>query len=319
MTGTLDEGFSRLGAWFRCDIIDYFEDIANISAAKSINPYVVALLSFVTLFLAVLFWNQNTNAMSFIGATFGFVLVLVFLGMILLFGNIARDLPSSAIVAWLSCVGFFVLVLLIIAGFLTNHIQVVTLPLFVILLALSAYITVVIVVPCMIAYGKRWMYNNLFKTEAGTIAAILNGGSVHFDRFSHRSEVLVFGHTHKPDILMVRDYLVANQKGEDEKKWTWSVRNIKAALRRQPEESEIIPPVYFINTGSWVSDPAQETSGQCCEGIDTFVYIDSLGVSLMKWYGKGMIGCLSHISTGTLNREKQKLQDTLKDIRKTTD
>ncbi|MDP2816664.1 MAG: metallophosphoesterase [Rectinemataceae bacterium] len=270
--GTLDEGFSRLGADFRCDIIDYFEDIANISAAKSINPYLIGVMLLVTIFLSVIFFANLRNVLSAIGFFFGAVLVLGFLGMAVLFGKVAADLPSSKNIARGS-VGLFCLMVIIFAlYYIANLLSDLLIWLFLALLAVSVYLTVVIVVPCIIAYGKRGVYNHLLATKGDTIEDILKGGSFHFNRFSHYSDVLIFGHTHKPDICHIPSFMERE-----------NIAN-RTSL------------VWILNTGSWVRDPVPEKTGQDPEEVDTFVYIDSKGVSLMSWKDEtGDAVCLYHI------------------------
>jgi len=272
VTATLDEGFGRIGLGFRCDIIDYFEDIANISAAKAINPYVVGIMFLLTIWLAVLILNPHQALMATIGEFFEIAIGLGFLGMILLFGIKEPHLPSSGGIAKWSGLALTALLIISIGCYLTGRITDLALWFFLLLLALSAYITVVIVVPCIIAYGKRGIYNHVLATRAASIEDILKGGTFHFSRFSHCSDVLIFGHTHKPDICNVPLFI------EREK------ISIQTSL------------VWILNTGSWVRDPDPEKTGQGPDDVDTFVYIDSKGVSLMAWKDEtGEAACLCYI------------------------
>ena len=238
-----------------------------------------------------------------------------------LFGFSQSKLPSSKSLA----VGSFLLACLLLSLVLLQPsppwLSWIYIALFWVLLGISLYITIVVAIPCVIAVGKRKIYDNLFATRAKCIKELIDDGSFNFERFSLQSEVFVFGHTHKTDILSVNDYLTGIPQ-ENDKKWIKSVQKIKKVLRKKPEGIKITPPVYLLNTGSWVNDPDPEKSQQRPEDVDTFVCIDSRGVSLMKWYDKEeprYIGCLCHISTDMIRQEKVKLQQTLDHIRKITE
>lgn len=271
VTATLDEGFGRIGLNFRCDIIDYFEDIANISAAKCISPYLAGIMLVLSVWLAILSMNPAQPLIPVIGRAFGIALGLGLLGMVVLFGFIASHLPSSSgIVKWCGA-GLALLVIAYLFGYFKHGTAGIDAALFWVLLALSIYITFAVIVPCIIAYGKRRAYN-LFATKAATIEEILNGGSFSFSRFSHNSDVLIFGHTHKPDICHVPSFVKR--------------KNITSRTSL----------VWILNSGSWVRDPEPEKTGQGPDDVDTFIHIDSNGMALMTWKDEtGEAACLCYI------------------------
>jgi len=271
VTATLDEGFGRIGLDFRCDIIDFFEDIATISAAKCISPCLAGIMLLLSIWLAILAMNPAQPFVPVIGGAFGIAIGLGLLGMVVLFGSVASHLPSSAgIVKW--CGGGLALIIIAaLAAYFRNTMAGLEAAFFWVLLAISVYLTVAVIVPRIIAYGKRKVYN-LFAARAATIIKILMGGSFRFSRFSHNSDVLIFGHTHKPDICHVPSFI------------------------RRENSSDSTSLVWILNTGSWVRDPNPEKTGQRPDDVDTFVYIDNEGVSLMAWKDEtGDAACLCHI------------------------
>jgi predicted phosphodiesterase len=290
ITATLDEGLSKVGAGIRCDIIDYFEDIANISAARSVGFVHLSIMFFLTLFLAILFWFNQKDLMATIGGFFGAGLICVLVGMMYIFRKKAPDLPSSCSIFW-GCAGaVVVLILFFLLYCLTNLIPDYPLWLFLALFAISLYITIALDVPCIVAHGKRWVYNTFLKTGNKSIEEIVNEGTFNFKRFSHKSDVLVFGHTHKPDVCFVPSL---GKKGTGEPPLPTSL-------------------LWILNTGCWVRDPNQtgenpkskktgpnegdEKTIPDSEELDTFVYIDDDGVSLMSWNDrKTEVVCLYHI------------------------
>jgi len=323
VTATLNAGFSGAGLDVRADIVDYIEDVANISTAKNTSCILLGLVAILALFLTEILMKPppppSDVIIPWIGMWFGAVISFCLIFTVGLFGFSQSKLPSSRSVA----IGGFLLACLLLSlvllQFIFPWLSWIYIALFWVLLGISLYITIVVAIPCIIAVGKRKFYDIAIATRAKCIKELIDDGSFNFERFSLQSEVFVFGHTHKTDILSVNDYLNKHHQKKD-KKWKKRVQKIEEILRKKPEGRKITPPVYLLNTGSWVNDPDPGKSQQRPEDVDTFVCIDSRGASLMKWYDKEKpryVGCLCHISTDIIRQEKVKLQQTLDDIRKT--
>jgi hypothetical protein len=244
ITYSLSEAFG-----FRVDVVDFFEDLANISVTKKMllvshaGNMVLALL-LLTIFMSPVYLAER----MWIGVWTGIVLAILCLYCTGIFDLWRKDLPSSSTLGKIFGV-LFLVDMIAVTGmwlFAPSLFWVY----FLIPLIGSWYILAVMSAPSLFSFCKKNLYNWISSTRQISTKEIFKDGLFQCKKYNYNAEVLVFGHTHIPD-----DYLNTNTN------------------------ENAPPPVLLINTGSWVSDgPGRET--------DSFVYIDKKGVSSMRWQNK---------------------------------
>jgi len=157
------------------------------------------------------------------------------------------------------------------------------------------FIVVVISIPRVFAFAKREAYNRI-KTRDMTVAEVIGKDDeeqrLYFrpEQFTLGANVVIFGHTHCAGKQL----------------FTIPVNS------RNPRSGKHL---YLFNSGCWVRNNARkepqpgEPTDPCKDHLDTFVYIDADGTSLMKWVEeektcKGSVSTISHVPRSALLREE---------------
>jgi UDP-2,3-diacylglucosamine pyrophosphatase LpxH len=132
--------------------------------------------------------------------------------------------------------------------------------------AILTIFTVVIVLPRLIGFVQRSVYN-VFKSRDKTVEEVLKDGFVE-DRDTLMAEVIIFGHTHRAGYMFKKFERKSTASGQSSSK-------------------------LFVNTGCWVDTEDERP-------VDTFVYLDKTGLYLLEWEGAQKINCLFHAPPAVL-------------------
>jgi UDP-2,3-diacylglucosamine pyrophosphatase LpxH len=233
----------------RVDIVDFCEDLANVSVTKKMALVSHICNTFLALILLALFISPyHLPERMWIGTWTGIVLAALFLCCSALFIIWKKDLPSSPTLGKIFFIAFLITALVVggLGIFAPSWLG----AFFMIPFLGSWYIFAVMSAPTLFSYCKKTLYNEFSRTKQMSSEKIFKDGLFQCNKYNYNAEVLVFGHTH------VMDYY-------------WN----KNAGGKNNE------PVLMINTGTWVSvQPGKE--------VDSFVYIDHSGISLMQWQDK---------------------------------
>jgi hypothetical protein len=158
------------------------------------------------------------------------------------------------------------------------------------------FIVVVISAPRIFAYVKREVYNRI-KARDMTVDQVVGKDDqeqrLYFkpERFTLGADVVIFGHTHCAGKQLY-------------------------TIPLNSENPQAGRHVYLFNSGGWVrgnsgKEPKPGTpKDPCKDHLDTFVYIDAEGTSLMKWVEeetscKGSVRIISHVPRSALLREEE--------------
>ncbi len=243
----------------RFDIIDSIEEILNCSIIREVRKSAWALSSITVFSLLVLgnmvsfflhagSWYALTTALTGFVVSFGFL--ILFGKGIQLFGIQNRDLPSSPLLFRLSAGFAGGEMILLLAGAYLNPVWLISLFHYA---GLFIFFGLLFLFTIPILYGalSNWMYNTLFSAKNYNVKAVYEN-ALKSEKYTYNAEVLIFGHTHIPGTY---------PETEDD------IRQMGASWHGKPP--------LLINTGAWVRN---------IYGIDdSFAYIDSAGVGLMKW------------------------------------
>jgi UDP-2,3-diacylglucosamine pyrophosphatase LpxH len=250
----------------RVDPVDFLQDLASISVTRNMKDRIqwvnggLAIVLLMILvkpeFLQVLPGQIFSWGVMVFGAITGFLLALMFLYGIYLFGyaRCGPDRVASADILIKICViGFVVCALLLVMGLMGLLEGVKTgvvasgilWGFFLLLLVASLYMLGVMTFPVLFAWAKRKVYNGFLNIRNMSSNAVL---TEKFDAttYTFKTKVLIFGHTHQPDFT-------------------------------KPEKDDKFR--LLINTGTWVDEHPDRETKKC----DTFVYIDKNGVCCLRW------------------------------------
>lgn len=280
-------------AGHRIDIIDNLQDLASCSVAKDITKYTrLAGMLAVSVVIIWLYFSAGAFPYSLaaqaVGAITGLIAAIILAKGIYLFGFTKKgeELPSSR---WLLtlCAGLFIAeCIAVVAGWLVFSTGML-MGFFSVAFVLALYSLFVITIPVTFAKVKKDFYNGLNVFKSLTIFSGLNvrnqeseqiyKNALKSEKYRHKAEVLVFGHTHVDD-----NYLNVKHPGEKED-------------TRSPCD-----PALMINTGTWVHEEGKEY-------IDSFVYIDRTGVAAMRWRDDG-IQCRKHFPAETIAKIAEEIR-----------
>jgi len=257
----------------RCfDPIDYLQDLANISFSKMLGKdkllLSILLLAIITLPF-IFYYSIRISWIEIPGALTGLFFTFVFTFCSYKFFLKVSNLKSQIILSGLSLfIAFIFLLLTIIEAFGC---------LFGFGFFISISLLSIVGIPLIFAWVKKGFYNS-----GGSIKNKLPKEffkkTFEGERYKYKTEVLIYGHTHKPD-------------------YTKETNTEKIKL--------------LVNTGSWIKkDEKKEKENP---DNDTFVYIDKDGICCMKWIDdKGKIECFCN------DEKKKPLCDYMKEIQWTS-
>lgn len=254
----------------RVDIVDFFEDLANVSVTKQMGLVshagnLVLALILLAVFTSPIYQMERI----WTGVWTGIALTAIFLFCATLFLLWKKDLPSSPTLGMIFAIASLCMVIAIPVVWLVMPASFELL--YFIPFFGSWYILLVMSAPSLFSYSKKTIYNWLSRAKRLSARKIFEDGLFQCKKYNYNAEVLVFGHTHLPD-----DYFNVNT-GETAP-----------------------PPVLLINTGTWVS----ESPDNVC---DSFVYIDRNGVSSMRWQDKtDTIFCAKFFPSQILRAQKKR-------------
>jgi UDP-2,3-diacylglucosamine pyrophosphatase LpxH len=130
--------------------------------------------------------------------------------------------------------------------------------------AILTIFTTISVLPRVIGFMQRKVYER-FQSKDKDVIQVLDAGFVDI-RDTIKADIIIFGHTHKAGFAF-RDF--TRKPGMD------SGRSLSK---------------LFVNTGCWV-DPDKKDDGR---PLNTFVYLNKIGLYLLEWKGPQQINCLFH-------------------------
>ena len=261
----------------RFDPVGYIADIANNYVAKSIPFWVFwSILLMWGMLIGVYWLLPNSILMSFLTVIIWGAAVVILLYNYQVFGSKCKKnlepalVPSAEKMAWVTLILAIIIAIFLILGI---WLPVIYSILFTILLAVYTYFFAVIAVPKFVAFLQRdaWdWYTRAKKAKDKTPEEVIKGnfegkkfGHSFFDpkKYTLKANVVVFGHTHcsgRPVHVKASDSIA--QGYED------------------------LQGVFFYNTGCWVKDLSKmPRNDDSCRDRDTFVYIDTDGIYLLKW------------------------------------
>lgn len=274
----------------RFDPVSVIVDYANTGLAKSIVLWqsILFLILWIPALLIYLNWFDTGAFAPVFGGITAAIFALLFLYQSYLYKT-APDGDKSSRLMWCSLAIFAVIVILLNAGLFFSAILG---TLFTIAFWILTFIFVVISIPKIFAYVKRQAYNGI-KARDKTVEQVVGKDDkkqrLYFkpEKFTLKADVVIFGHTH-----------CAGKK-----------TFIIPFTSTSPQAGKH---VYLFNSGGWVRvEPRKEPqSGEpkdpCKDHLDTFVYIDAEGTSLMKWVEdeekpcKGRVQIISHVPPSEL-------------------
>ncbi len=126
--------------------------------------------------------------------------------------------------------------------------------LFSVLFSILTYLVVVSIIPRIVTFSMRGFYNKFRKSKDKSAEEIVKENYFNLEKDTIDANVVVFGHTHQASTYL-------------------------------PPADELTRHKLFVNTGCWVKEKDRD--------VNTFVYINSNGVYLLKWIGGGRIECIS--------------------------
>ena len=243
----------------RFDIIDSIEEILNCTIIREVRKSAMAIsciagfsilvfLNIISFFMNAGSWYTITTVLTGFVVSFG--LLILFGKGIQLFGIQNRDLPSSPLLFQL-CAGLAVIEIVLLAiGAYLNPEWLVNLFYYAGLL-IFFWLLFIFTIPILYGALSNWMYSTLFSAKNYDVKSVYKN-ALKSEKYTYNAEVLIFGHTHIPGTY---------PETEDD------IRQMGASWHGKPP--------LLINTGAWVRNE---------NGIDdSFAYIDSAGVGLMKW------------------------------------
>jgi UDP-2,3-diacylglucosamine pyrophosphatase LpxH len=260
----------------RFDPVGYIADIANNYVAKSIPPliYWVILITW-ALLVGVYFSLPGSPVMTLLTFIIWGIAVVLLLYNWYVFRSTCKKkleparIPSAEKIASVNAGAAIFIVALLLLGIWFSSVYFI---LFTIILAVYSYFFAVVAVPKVFEFLQRDVYNwwtREKKVKNKTPTEVIKGnferkkGSYTFfdpKKYTMKANVVVFGHTH------------------------CAGRPIHVASDRFEKNYEGPSVVYFYNTGCWENDSNKpKRKDDECSPVDTFVYIDTDGIFLLKW------------------------------------
>lgn len=263
----------------RFDIIDSIEEILNCSIIKEVRKSlwiqsfigIFTMLTILTFILPLFHLDLIlTGARWLVGTMVAVTFFVIFLKGIQLFGFTQKDLPSSPLL-FRACLGLALgeLVLLGIGTYLYSSgileiLYQVGIPVF-------FWLLFIFIIPLLYGYLSIWMYGTFFSAKNYDVQGVYED-ALKSEKYTYNAEVLIFGHTH----------ILGTYPNTDE-----DIKKMGASYHGKPP--------LLINTGAWVRNEY---------GIDdSFAYIDTSGVALMKWHDTTReITCTKYFSRETIKK-----------------
>jgi hypothetical protein len=253
----------------RFDPVSYIADIANNYVAKSI-PFLVywsIILTWIVL-VGVYFLLINRPIVGFLTwIIWGSAVILLSYDWYLFRFQCRKEVSNAQVPSVRSLAWITGSVSLIITGLLALGLWIpeIYYYLFLVSLAVYSYFFAVIAIPKGISFLQRPVYNFFkakYKVKNKPVEKVISGNFVghYFDpeQLPMTANVIIFGHTHCVE---------------------WPK---KITLLDLPKDYPGPAEVLFYNTGCWERDSKQQKNSPCSYK-DTFVYIDTEGVYLMRW------------------------------------
>lgn len=266
----------------RFDIIDSIEDILNCSIIKEVRKSLLTqlliaifvILNILTFVLPI--FNSDlisTEARWLVGGITGLALFLILLKCIQLFGYTKKDLPSSPLLFKMS-LGLALLEIILVgigAWFYSFGVLEV---LYNFGVFIFFWVLFIFIIPLLYAALSNWMYTTFFSAKNYDVQGVYEE-ALKSEKYTYNAEVLIFGHTH----------ISGTYPNTEE-----DIKHLGISYHGKPP--------LLINTGAWVRN---------IYGIDdSFAYIDTAGVALMKWHDtQREISCTKYFSKEIIKKRSE--------------
>lgn len=263
----------------RFDIIDSIQEILNCSIIKEVRKSfwiksfigIYAILTILTFILPLLHQDViTTGARWVVGGTVAVTVFAILVKGIGLFGFTKKDLPSSPLL-FKACIGLVMseIILIGIGAWLCSW-GILDI-LYQIGIVVFFWLLFIFIVPLLYGYLSNWMYGTFFSAKNYDVQGVYED-ALKSEKYTYNAEVMIFGHTH----------ISGTYPNTDE-----DITKMGASFHGKP--------TLLINTGAWVRNE---------KGIDdSFAYIDTSGVALMKWNDTFRdITCTKYFSKETIKR-----------------